>query len=115
MTNGAGNGMGGGMGDMMSGMGKPPKELYPSLMSLPDLTPENRAEIERMAQERMAAGREQMAAATTLLSEATVHNDYVKMQEAALQMRSAAAQFDSGLATQRALAEGQAPRSVALQ
>lgn len=34
-----------GMGGVMEGMGKaPPKELYPSLMSLPDLPPEKREE-----------------------------------------------------------------------
>ena len=50
----------GGMGGMecgMEGMGKtPPKELYPSLMNLPDLTPERREEIRRQARERMNEG-----------------------------------------------------------
>src|SRR4051794_27348554 len=36
-----------GMGEMMRGMGAaPPKELYPSLMDLPDLPPEKRAEVQ---------------------------------------------------------------------
>lgn len=104
------------MGDMMKEMGKaPPKELYPSLIGLPDLTVEKRGEIERLAQERIATSKEQMAVATTRLAEATVHDDYAAMQEAASQLRAAAGQFESGLAAQRALAEGQMPRDVALR
>lgn len=117
-TSGSGmtNGSDGGMGDMMKEMGKPPpKELYPSLISLPELTPEKRADIERLALERVATSREQMSSATTRLSEATMHDDYAAMQEAASQLRTAAAQFESGLAAQRALAEGQAPSNLALR
>ncbi|MGC1479119.1 MAG: hypothetical protein WA771_01335, partial [Chthoniobacterales bacterium] len=48
---------GGGMGGMMEKMGAPkPKDLYPSLISLPELTPEKRAEIEEQARERMKTG-----------------------------------------------------------
>ncbi len=116
MKNGTGGGMGEMMGDMMKEMGKPPpKELYPSLISLPGLTPEKRADIERLARERIDTSREQMAAATTRLSEATMQDDFAAMQEAASQMRTAAAQFESGLAAQRALDGGEAPRNVALQ
>jgi ferredoxin-NADP reductase len=117
-TSGSGmtNGTDGGMGEMMKEMGNPPpKEVYPSLISLPDLTPEKRAEIERLAQERIATSKEQMAAATTRLTEATMHDDFAAMQEAASQLRTAAAQFESGLAAQRALAEGQPPSNVALR
>ena len=113
----------GGMGKMMEGMGKmmeamgapPPKELYPSLMDLPNLLPEKRAEIEGLAHDRMKASREQMSAAATRLSEAAMREDYAAMQQATAQMREATAQFESGLAVHRALAEGKAPRNVALQ
>ena len=45
------------MGKMMKGMGTPPaKELYPSLMELPDLPPEKRGEVERQAHGRMEEG-----------------------------------------------------------
>jgi len=108
--------MEGGMGKMMEGMGaSPPKELYPSLMDLPNLPPERRAEIERLAHDRMTAGREQMATAATRLSDAAVREDYAAMQQAASQMREALAQFESGVAAHRALAEGKAPRNVSLQ
>ena len=105
-----------GMGKMMEGMGaSPPKELYPSLMDLPNLPPEKRAEIERLAADRMTASREQMSAAATRLSDAAMREDYAAMQQATAQMREATAQFESGLAVHRALAEGKAPRNVALQ
>jgi len=45
-----------GMGEMMRNMGAaPPKELYPSLMDLPDLPPEKRTEVQRAAYERRAS------------------------------------------------------------
>ena len=104
-----------GMGEMMRGMGSPPpKELYPSLMDLPNLPPEKRAEIERLAHDQMTASREQMSAAATRLSDAAIREDYAVIQQATAQMREALAQFESGLAAQRALAEGKAPRNVAL-
>ena len=106
----------GGMGKMMEGVGaSPPKELYPSLMDLPNLPPEKRTEIERLAHDRMTASREQMSAAATRLSDAAMREDYAAMQQATSQMREALAQFESGLAVHRVLAEGKAPRNVALQ
>src|SRR6516165_948881 len=43
-----------GMGNMTQGMGAaPPKEIYPSLMDLPTLPPEKRADVQRAASERM--------------------------------------------------------------
>src|SRR6266567_4666333 len=44
-------------GGMMGGMGKsPPKDLYPSLMGMSELSPEQRAEVERQAVDRMRSG-----------------------------------------------------------
>jgi ferredoxin-NADP reductase len=103
----------GGMGEMMGA--PPPKELYPTLMDLPSLTPERRAEIERLAHERMTSSREQMSAASSRLTDAVAREDYVAMQQATADMREATAQFESGLAVHRALAEGKAPRNIALQ
>ncbi len=106
----------GGMGSMMEGMGAPPpKELYPSMMDLPDLTPERRAEVERTAVERTREGAAAMAAAVEELSGARARGDYPAMQEAARRMREAQSQFESGLAARRALAEGESPRGVALE
>lgn len=42
---------------MMEGMGaSSPKELYPTLMALPELSPEHRKHIEEQADERMRSG-----------------------------------------------------------
>ena len=106
-----------GMGAMMGqGMGiPPPQALYPSLMDVPELTPERRAELERLAGERMIAGSALMSAALERLTAATQRGDRAAMQEATAQVREGLAQFESGLATQRAVAEGRAPRDIALE
>ncbi len=107
-------GMMGGMGGMMEGMGKPPpKELYPSLMSLPELTPEKRAEVERQAHERMQEGAALLGRGLDLLNGAAP-GDFATMQEGTAQMRQGLALLESGLAARRTLAEGKAPREVAL-
>lgn len=106
----------GGMGGMMKSMGvPPPKDLYPSLMSLPDLPPERRAEVERQAHGRMEAGTALLSEGLERLARAAPTDDFAAMQAATATMREGLAQFESGLAAHRALAEGKAPRSVALQ
>lgn len=103
-----------GMGEMMRGMA-PPKELYPSLIDLTNLSPDKRSEIERLARERMESGRASMAAALERLSGASAKQDYRALQEASSQLHEALSQYESGLAAQRALAEGKVPSNVALQ
>lgn len=106
----------GGMGGMMEKMGTPPpKELYPLLMDIPDLPPEQRAEVEQLAHERMKTGAARLSSGLEKLSESTGNNDYSAMQEATEHMRQGLAQFESGLAAHRALREGQVTRNVALQ
>jgi hypothetical protein len=101
---------------MMGGMGaNQPKELYPSLMNLPDLSPQQRAEVQRQAHERMKAGTALLSQGLDKLSNAAAGDDYAAMQEATSQMREGLALFESGLAAHRALAEGKAPRDIALQ
>lgn len=111
-------GMGGmmeGMGEMMKGMGAPPKkELYPELMSLPELTPEKRQQVEQQAGERMHAGTMLMGHSLDALNAATPSDDYVAMHKAMRLLHEGAAQLESGIAARRALAEGRAPRAVAL-
>jgi hypothetical protein len=109
-------GMMGGMGGMMEGRRKSlPKELYPSLMEMPELSPEQRAEVERQAGDRMRSGTALMGKGLERLSEAAAKEDFAAMQEASAQVREGLAQFESGLAARRALAEGKAPRDIALQ
>lgn len=108
----------GGMEGMgcMDGMGAgQPRELYPSLMSLPDLTPEKRDEIQNQANERLHSGTALWSAGLEALAQAAENEDYAAMQEALTQVRQGLEQFESGVAARRALAEGKAPRNVALQ
>ncbi len=104
------------MGRMMEQMGVPkPTELYPTLMSLPDLPLEKRREIQAQAHERMKSGAALISEGLEKLSQAAPTDDFAAMQEATAILRQGLAQFESGLAAHRALAEGKAPRNVALQ
>lgn len=112
---GAGQGMMEGMGEMMRGMGAPPrKELYPSLMELPHLSPEKRDELQRAAHERMKSGTDLMAQGLDHLVQTAPTTDFAAMQAALVQIREGVAQFDSGLAAHRAIAEGGAGQRIAL-
>ena len=108
--------MGAGMGEMMKQMGVPPrKELYPSLMALPDqVTPEARAGIEQLAQERMRAGVAMLSSGLGKLSDSTSGEDFTAMQQATAQMREGLAEFEAAIAARQVLSEGKAPRNLAL-
>lgn len=106
---------GGGMGAMMEKMGAPkPKDMYPSLMALPELTAEKRQAVGQQADERMRTGTALMGKALDMLNAGTQAGDYAAMHEAATLLREGVAQLESGVAAKRALAEGRAPRQVAL-
>jgi ferredoxin-NADP reductase len=112
-----GGGMGGGgMGGMMEKMGAPkPREIYPRLMSMPDLPMEDRAKIEAEAHQRMIDGTELMSSGFDQLTAAAPGQDFDSMQTATASVREGLAQFESGLAAHRAIAEGKSPHNVALQ
>jgi ferredoxin-NADP reductase len=113
---GMGGMMGEGMGDMMSAMGvPPPKELYPLLMDLPDLPLEKRGAVSEQAHARMKEGASLLSRGLEELSRAAPSDDFRTMQAALGSMREGLTRFESGLAAHRALAEGKAPRNVALQ
>ena len=104
------------MGGMMSMMGVPPKkELYPTLMELPKLSPEKKMEVQRQAHERMHSGVEHLSQGLVQLSKAIAAEDYKMMQKAVFQVHEGLAIFESSLSVDRALAEGKAPKNVALQ
>ena len=113
----AGVGPPGGMPDMakmMEGMGKTTqKEIFPSMMGMPEATPEIRAALEARARERLGAGMELISAGVDQLSREAGGSNYAAMQEATAKMREGLARFDSGLAARRALAEGTPPKEVA--
>ena len=117
MMGGEGGGMmGGGMGGMMEKMGAPkPKDLYPSLMELPDLPMERRHELEQEAHGRMIAGTRLLGDGFDELSRSAAGDDFAAMQSATAKIREGLNDFESGLAAHRALREGKAPRNVALQ
>ena len=112
MMGGPGGGM---MGGMMERMGAPkPREMYPQLMALPDLSPEQRAEVAREADQRMMRGAALLSEGLDALPAAAAEDKYEAMQAATAKMHEGLAQFDSGLAAHRALRDGEAPREVAL-
>lgn len=119
-TMGTGGMMGGEMGGMMNSMmekmGAPkPKDLYPKLMSLPDLPIEQRAKIQQEAHQRMLDGSQLLSAGLDELTMAAAKDDFPLMQTATAKMREGLSQFESGLGAKRAIVEGKAPRNVALQ
>jgi ferredoxin-NADP reductase len=83
-------------------------------MALPDLSPEKRAEIERLARQRMAEGLEILSENRAILAAAVETNDLGGMQQAAAEMRAGVAKYESGIAALRALEDGQAPSEIAL-
>ena len=108
-------GMGGMMDGMMKKMGIPaPRDVYPSLMNLPELKPDQREQIQGLAKERLRTGVALMSKGVDRLVQAAENEDYAAMQESTVLVREALAQFESGLAAQRVLVEGQPPRQVAL-
>ena len=109
-------GMGAEMGEMMKRMGAPPaKELYPSLMALPDgVTLEERRRIEQLAQDHMKTGSAKLSTGLGKLSDSTSSEDYPAMQQATQQMREGLAEFEAGVAARRVLSEGTAPQNLAL-
>ncbi len=101
---------------MMRGMhGTPPKELYPSLMSLPKLSPEQRTQVEQQADERIRTGNSLMAQAVDALAQGAASQDYAAMQDATTKLHEGMTQLESGISAKRALAEGRAPLDVALE
>ncbi len=101
---------------MMSGMhGPPPKELYPSLMSLPALSAEQRKQVEQKADERIRGGNSLMVEAVDALAGSAASQDYAAMHEATVKLHEGMTQLESGIAARRALAEGRAPPEVALE
>ncbi len=103
------------MDDMRSRMGPyTPREFYPSLMQLPDLSPQKRAEIKRLALQRMEDGLQILTESRAAITTATENNDLGGMQQAAADMRAGVAQYESGLAALRALEGGEGPQEIAL-
>jgi glycine betaine catabolism B len=122
----AGGGMGEMMGKMMSpaspggcmggncGPGGASTPIYPSLMSLPVLTPEKRAEIDALASEQITEGMGRLATGSESLERAAQVGDHAAMQQSVGLMREGLDELGAGIAARRVLSEGKAPRNLAL-
>src|SRR6266567_1084452 len=109
-------GMMGEMSKMMEGMqGVPPKQLYPTLMSLPTLSPEQRQKVDEQANERMRSGTALMGQALDELAQAEGGGNYAAMQDATTKLHEGMTQLESGISAKRVLAEGRPPPQVALE
>ncbi len=103
------------MGSMMKQMGTPPpKQFYPSLMELPELTPEKREELEQLARMRLTSGTALMSSGLDKLSQSTTPEDLATMQDAVAQIRTGVHEFEGGVAALRAISSNQPPSEVAL-
>jgi hypothetical protein len=119
---GPGGGMAQMMGEMMTpkpavgccGPGSSPTPMYPSLMTLPLLTPEKRAALETMANQQVNEGMAQLAKGSDALARATQTSDDAAMQQSVVAMRDGLNELEAGISAQRVLAEGKAPRNLAL-
>jgi len=105
------------MGEMMKEMGKaPPMALYPTLMQLPDLVPQKRDEIRQASDKWVSEGNALMASGLTKLSDAmqSLNPDMDMKREATEEIRQGQRLVESGFAAQRALAQNEDPRTMAL-
>jgi len=99
-------------GDCGAGAAKTP--IYPSLMTLPALTPEKRAEIDALASQQITEGSERHAKGYESLNRARLAGDHAAMQLSVGMMREGLDELGAGIAARRVLLEGKAPRNLAL-
>lgn len=121
----------GGMGAMMGGMMAPKSPaggcvgadcgggagqtpIYPSLMTLPELSPEKRAELDALASQQTTEGMARLSKAIEALDVATRAGDEAGKQLAVGTMHEALNELEAGIAARRVLLEGKAPRNLAL-
>ncbi|MGE0114948.1 MAG: 2Fe-2S iron-sulfur cluster-binding protein [Steroidobacteraceae bacterium] len=103
------------MDPTMKQMGTPPpKQFYPSLMELPELTPEKRQELEQLARARLASGTALMSSGLDKLSQSAMPEDLATMQDAVAQIRTGVHEFEGGVAALRTISSDQPPSEVAL-
>ena len=91
------------------------KEIYPTLMGLPALTPENRAEMRRLSEERVNEGALILQTAQERLANAVAVGDHDSAALALQQTRDGIGRIGSGVAVHKLLQEGIPPQAVASQ
>jgi ferredoxin-NADP reductase len=114
----------GGMGAMMApasgcmgddcGAGAGASPLYSSLMTMEELTPEKRAEIDALATRQIDEGMAKLVRGAESLTHTTRVDDHVGTAQAAAVMHEGLDQLEAGVAARRVLTEGKAPRNLAL-
>ncbi len=88
--------------------------IYPTLMTLPALTPEKRAEIDALASQQISEGMERLTGGVESIYRATQVGDDAAAQESVGVMREGLDELGAGIAARRVLSEGKAPRNLAL-
>ena len=101
---------GGMMGEMM---GRPRKELYPSLMEMPTLTIEQRRDLESQARSRINSEIDNMSNAEMDLRHALAGGDIVAADQASSRIRESLNAVQSGVTVLRSLSEGKPPQQIA--
>lgn len=104
----------GGMSGMGGMMGKPPRQFFPSLMNLPELSAKDRAEIEVQARRRIEQGLRSIVDGQATANRALAESRLGEAESALQLVQSGTDQARSGTAALRALAEGQSPGAVGL-
>lgn len=91
------------------------KEIYPTLMGLPALTPDSRAEMLRLSAVRIQEGTLLLERAQQRLSSAISSGDHDAAALALQQSRDGLGRVGSGVAVHKLFQEGAPPQLVALQ
>jgi len=96
------------------GPGAAKTPIYPSLVTLPALTPEKRVEIDALASQQINEGMARLATGSESLNRAMQAGDHAAMQQSVGMMREGLDELGAGIAARRVLSEGKAPRNLAL-
>ncbi len=107
-------GMMGGMRGSMMGGAEGTTPTYATLMTLPAITAEKRLEIDALASQQISAGMGRLAIGSEMLERAAQAGDHATMQQSVGMMHAGLDELSAGIAARRALAEGTAPRNLAL-
>ena len=116
-------GMMGGKGEMMPGCpggncGKSSSktwDIYPTLMNLRELTPEKRKEIIEAANKRIKEGKNLIESGAKELNSTSENLNYKNLENSLEEIRQGVSLFDSGIAANKAIEEGKAPKNIALR
>lgn len=112
------------MGKMMEGMmggtgqgccGGAGTELYPFMMSLSSMTPEQRVQVQRLSAARIGEGKALVQLGQQRLFEAIASGDHKVAAEAMQQLRDGLGRIGSGAAAHKVLAEGTRPQATAMR